>query len=109
MAYNRRIRWINSDVNGIYLVNSLAHKVVSRFRSFWKWRKPFNKRDKTQEKRCFDALLRSLPSPSIKVYTDGSSFGNPGPAGAGFVIEDEHGNYVTHYSRSLGVATNSKA
>ena len=75
----------------------------------WKWRKPFNKRNRVLEKTRFEALLRCLPSPSIKVYTDGSSFGNPGPAGAGYVIEDSNGNYVVQHSRHLGVASNNSA
>ena len=90
-------------------VDSLATSAMAKMRQNWKWRKPFNRRDRKLEKARFEALLRSLPSPSINVYTDGSSFGNPGPAGAGYVVEDPTGDYVIHYSRHLGEASNNSA
>ena len=80
-----------------------------RFRSLWKWSKPFKKRDKTMEKLRFEALLKSLPSHAVHVYTDGSSYGNPGPAGSGFVIRDAGGNYIMQRSHSLGERTNNFA
>jgi ribonuclease HI len=41
--------------------------------------------------------------------TDGGARGNPGPAGAGFVIEDDSGVIVRSGGRFLGVATNNVA
>jgi ribonuclease HI len=41
--------------------------------------------------------------------TDGGARGNPGPAGAGFVLEDEEGRIVRSGGRFLGVATNNVA
>jgi ribonuclease HI len=41
--------------------------------------------------------------------TDGGARGNPGPAGAGFVLEDEGGAIVRSGGRFLGVATNNVA
>jgi ribonuclease HI len=41
--------------------------------------------------------------------TDGGARGNPGPAGAGFVIEDSEGTVVRSGGRFLGVATNNVA
>jgi ribonuclease HI len=41
--------------------------------------------------------------------TDGGARGNPGPAGAGFVIEDAGGAVVRSGGRFLGVATNNVA
>lgn len=41
--------------------------------------------------------------------TDGGARGNPGPAGAGFVLEDASGAVVRSGGRFLGVATNNVA
>lgn len=41
--------------------------------------------------------------------TDGGARGNPGPAGAGFVLEDARGAIVRSGGRYLGVATNNVA
>jgi len=43
------------------------------------------------------------------VYTDGGARGNPGPAGAGAVITDEHGSALKEAYKSLGRATNNFA
>lgn len=39
------------------------------------------------------------------IYTDGASLGNPGPAGAGFVITDQRGGVLKEGSIPLGRAT----
>lgn len=53
------------------------------------------------------------PAPSgqrrLRVFSDGASRGNPGPAGAGAVIEDEQGNVVERLGRFLGRQTNNVA
>jgi ribonuclease HI len=41
--------------------------------------------------------------------TDGGARGNPGPAGAGFVLEDESGTVVRSGGRYLGCVTNNVA
>ena len=41
--------------------------------------------------------------------TDGGARGNPGPGGAGFVIEDESGAVVRRGGRFLGTVTNNQA
>lgn len=43
------------------------------------------------------------------IYTDGGARGNPGPAGIGAVIFDEHKALVAEISEYLGVATNNQA
>ena len=43
------------------------------------------------------------------IYTDGSSRGNPGPAGAGAFITDGEGLHLKSASRFLGVQTNNWA
>ena len=45
------------------------------------------------------------PSGWAKLNTDGSSFGNPGPAGGGGVIRDSLGTWIQGFSRSIGFAT----
>lgn len=45
----------------------------------------------------------------LTAYIDGGSRGNPGPAGYGVHVEDEHGQPVTEISEAVGVATNNVA
>jgi ribonuclease HI len=45
----------------------------------------------------------------LTAYIDGGSRGNPGPAGYGVRVEDEHGRPIAELSRALGVATNNVA
>jgi ribonuclease HI len=47
------------------------------------------------------------PADALRIYTDGASSGNPGPAGAGIVLE--YGEHVREISRHLGRATNNVA
>lgn len=43
------------------------------------------------------------------LFTDGASKGNPGPAGAGFVLTDPHGGIIVSRAIALGVTTNGVA
>jgi ribonuclease HI len=43
------------------------------------------------------------------VETDGASRGNPGMAGAGIIIKDEHGHRLETIKKFLGVSTNNQA
>jgi ribonuclease HI len=56
--------------------------------------------------------LRPHPGAGLKtlrVFTDGAARGNPGPAGAGVVIEDDQGMRLRGLCRYLGKATNNEA
>ncbi len=52
---------------------------------------------------------RTEPPPSIKVYVDGASKGNPGEAGIGYLIIDANGKTVKEFSRHIGKTTNNVA
>lgn len=45
----------------------------------------------------------------IRMYVDGASRGNPGPAGAGVLILGENGEILEEYKKYLGTATNNVA
>ena len=45
----------------------------------------------------------------IRIYTDGASRGNPGPAGIGVLIQDENEQPIKKIRRFLGTATNNVA
>jgi len=45
----------------------------------------------------------------VSVHCDGACAGNPGPAGAGVVITDSHGNILRRVKSFLGNATNNAA
>ena len=46
---------------------------------------------------------------NVFVFIDGGSRGNPGPAGCGAVITDEHGKVLKKLKKYLGVTTNNQA
>ncbi len=48
-------------------------------------------------------------APLYTLRTDGGARGNPGPGGAGFVLEDETGAIVRRGGRFLGAVTNNQA
>lgn len=56
----------------------------------------------------FEACLRAIPFDSYHYYTDGSSHGNPGPAGAG-AVGYCRGDLTGVWTKSLGVASNNAA
>lgn len=43
------------------------------------------------------------------IYTDGAARGNPGPAGAGWVIVDSKGSLILEKKKYLGELTNNQA
>ncbi len=47
--------------------------------------------------------------PTLSIFADGGSRGNPGPAGIGAVLLDEKGEKVEEISRYIGIATNNVA
>ena len=67
------------------------------------------RRNKEAERRSFLAAVSILPTPATFVYTDGSSFGNPGPSGAGFAVSNDNEHFRHLGSRSLGRSTNNAA
>lgn len=46
---------------------------------------------------------------NLIMETDGAARGNPGMAGAGIIIKDEHGRTLDTIGRFLGVTTNNQA
>ena len=44
-----------------------------------------------------------------KLWTDGGSRGNPGPAAYAYVLEDENGDSLAAHGEAIGVATNNVA
>ena len=49
------------------------------------------------------------PSAHLVAHVDGGARGNPGPAGFGVVIEDQHGTRIAELNRYLGHRTNNFA
>ncbi len=46
---------------------------------------------------------------TITLFSDGAARGNPGPAGCGAVLFDDHGQVLDELSQYLGDATNNQA
>ena len=72
-------------------------------------KKRSSKRNRTRERQEFLALLATLPLDTMSVYTDGSSYGNPGPAGSGFVVFHHDDTPNDYHSCDIGEATNNVA
>jgi ribonuclease HI len=51
----------------------------------------------------------SHASKHLILETDGAARGNPGLAGAGIIIKDEHGRKIETIGKFLGVTTNNQA
>jgi len=45
----------------------------------------------------------------LKIFTDGGARGNPGPAGIGVVIKNEHNDIICEISKYIGKTTNNQA
>ncbi|KAK1564397.1 hypothetical protein Q3G72_002354 [Acer saccharum] len=45
----------------------------------------------------------------LKLNLDGSSLGNPGPAGGGHVLRDSSGNFIFGFSKFFGLCSNNEA
>ncbi len=50
-----------------------------------------------------------MATQTIKIFCDGGSRGNPGPAASGVVFIDADSNVVAEYSKYLGIQTNNYA
>lgn len=44
-----------------------------------------------------------MKNPTLKLYTDGCSRGNPGPGAVGIVIKDTHGRLIDTFARPVGI------
>ena len=86
-----------------------AARVALEFESLCRNWKRGGRRDRDAEKRAFEAALRALPPGGVHVYTDGSSYGNPGPSGAGVAVYSADGGVQCLISRALGAGTNNSA
>lgn len=54
-------------------------------------------------------ITDSMSAKQLYIYTDGASRGNPGEAGAGIVVYDEHGTIIKEIKKYLGHTTNNVA
>ncbi len=55
------------------------------------------------------SALETAPGAELRIYIDGASRGNPGPAAAGVVLKDRRGREIGTLKRRLGHATNNLA
>lgn len=46
---------------------------------------------------------------TVSIFTDGAARGNPGEAGVGIIMKDEHGAPLAELKKYIGTATNNKA
>ena len=68
-------------------IGQAAHGIATAFlslRASVKKLRRYSSRDRAKDREEFSRKLAALPSTSLRVFTDGSSYGNPGPAGAAF-------------------------
>ena len=103
-----RTRWRYQDYKDPPKLEVAAAKVVAACLGFHKHATGGKRRDRSAQAQCFRALLASLP-PSLHIFTDGSSYGNPGPAGAGFVVMSDDTTPDHVCSHPMGIDTNNHA
>ncbi|MGE0406040.1 MAG: ribonuclease HI family protein [Candidatus Korobacteraceae bacterium] len=72
---------------------------------------PFRKKASSSSSapKLFGAPMEQAPETYLIAHVDGGARGNPGPAGFGVVIEDNHGQRVKEISRFVGLNTNNYA
>ena len=89
--------------------NEIA-RYFSRTRHSLLYKKNRKKRNKLAEKKAFVEKLSRVHPRSLRVFTDGSALGNPGPAGSGYYMYTEHTPITRHTFFSLHVpnSTNNK-
>ena len=54
-------------------------------------------------------MMHGSSSLRLRLYTDGSSIGNPGMAGIAYLLKDEGGNILAAGCEPIGIATNNQA
>ena len=103
-VWRTRVHFTTKSFEPSFPTNA-AHQIAAIFKELRAatTRKP-KKRDRSRQVMEFQALFNALP-PSTYVYTDGSAFGNPGPAGAGFLVERPSAP-TAYRSFSLGHSNN---
>ena len=104
LAFGKPVTATSKDNATRYLVKVFDSLMESCTRKAAK-----NHRDKHAEKAHFVHELSLLPPHACIAYTDGSSYGNPGPAGAGFTVIPSVLGPATFSSVCLGEATNNVA
>jgi len=102
-----RARWRCSG-KGVFSLGYVAGHIADNFVSFYRCRFQWSFRNRELEKMVFHKLLSTLSEDQLHIYTDGSSFGNPGPAGASFVAY-HRSSLIKQGSKGLGIATNGYA
>ena len=78
-----------NEVNRPSVVNT-GHDIATKFRALYREataRKKKSQRNLKADSECFLKVWNTLPFPSVRAFTDGSSFGNPGPAGCGVTYQ----------------------
>ena len=103
-----RIRWKYTGAGNTPNQATAAQQILQRFSVTSQRAKGYHRRDRSLDKLKFEALMKSLP-PAVHIYTDGSSYGNPGPAGSGFVVRNPKGKHVYFSSNHIGHTTNDRA
>ena len=68
-----------------------------------------SKKKKKKKKPHKKQISDPPQSKMLKIFADGASQGNPGPAGAGVVVQDPQGNVLWQGGRPLGKLTNNEA
>ena len=102
--FSRRLTYSGGMIcSQSYLSSVIEHsfsKIISNFKS------PSSKGKKRKDTKEVERKLNSIPPSNIVIYTDGSSFGNPGPSGAGaFIYYPGKGHF--HLFQGLGHGTNN--
>jgi ribonuclease HI len=64
---------------------------------------------KEEKKPKKEKVQKEETETGLFLFTDGASKGNPGPAGAGAVLFDEHGKEIYSDFKYLGIKTNNEA
>lgn len=99
-------RWENNwNVVRIWLSTHDAGEITAKDRAM---AKAINKID-GEFRSDGEADKHTMSTTEVKLFTDGGSRGNPGPAASGFVLLDMHDKVIVKRGVYIGITTNNQA
>jgi ribonuclease HI/pterin-4a-carbinolamine dehydratase len=103
LNHHPRIINVYSTVEIWLTTHSAGNKVTDKDKAF------AQKIDEIISQKPVESDSKSTNSKAVKLYTDGGSRGNPGPAGIGYVIYSLEDSVVKKYGKYIGDTTNNFA
>jgi ribonuclease HI len=108
-AFNRSVLLTRQQLVSGVKFRFLKATIISQTKALLNRLSPNGKKHEEEAKACVALVAQLQEQPGVIIcFSDGSSFSNPGPAGAGAILQ-AHGNAPISKSVALGISTNNVA